>query len=119
MDDIKFTEQDDVIELNDSSFDPNGKLKSGHQGLVMAYAPWCGACKAKFDDIKTLSSMVNVDSNYPVSFYVIDASTNEDFRKNNGLSFFPSFYEVSKDGTLTQRNDIQLDNEINDVVNLD
>ncbi len=117
-DDIEFTKADNVIQLTDDSFvTKNGSvyLKKGNQGMIIAYAPWCGACKGKLDHMKALSSLVN-NSNVDTSIYVIDADHNQKFSESVGLAYFPSYYLVLPDGKIQNIVNIDLNEEIDQVL---
>ena len=117
---IEFTNKDDVIQLSDSNFAAKKDgyyLKKGKRGVIIAYAPWCGACKGKVDDIKALASIVNTKPTSNASIYVIDADSNKSFSQSVGLMYFPSYYQVLPSGKIqTTSLELDLSNEIDQIM---
>jgi thiol-disulfide isomerase/thioredoxin len=71
--------------------------KSNGAGFLKVYAPWCPHCQNK---VVCMNRLGDVLSAFGLTVYVLDAEANPEAARTLGVTGYPSFFHVSKDGTV-------------------
>lgn len=71
--------------------------KSDGAGFLKVYAPWCPHCQNK---VVCMNRLGDVLSAFGLTVYVLDADANPEAARTLGVTGYPSFFHVGKDGTV-------------------
>ena len=79
----------------------------GTRGVLLVYAPWCGACKGYAPEFtKFAKHMAELKDRTKFNFFVAAVNGSDDenspLRSSLGWKYFPSLYFVDKDGSAVQ-----------------
>lgn len=102
-DDLYDPNNDPVIVLDDGSFiGKNHKIRKNvfqGKGILKAYAPWCGHCKAKVKCMKRLGEIL---PEFDVQVYVINVDNNPVFQEHfkDKVRGYPTFLYVDDSGNI-------------------
>jgi len=108
MSDDLYSKSDRLFILTGDDFTTKGGqtyLKSNAfrgQGLIKAYAPWCGHCQSKVEAMKELGKIINGGREYDVRVYVYNADDEPDLINGDRtlVEGFPTMLFVEKDRSV-------------------